>query len=243
MTRLAPPSRTSTRIALGRYFEVTDPRAAAYEIANYIQAGRAAHRHHAAQRGRVDGPGGHAHLPRLDQQPAAWRAGRSDRQVGSGRVNRDPVREGQMRPTRQARGDPAPRSPRSSPQRGTSRARSCVPRAGGPRRSSPQKGSPGRSTRSSWRYTATAAEIGRHDRRGQLRRAGRTRSRGGRPGRASRCRSRRRRARRHPPAHRRPRQHRQPPAGHRQLIKPRPFRCRQPATPAAGRSHHAVGAP
>ena len=52
------------------YFQVTDPRAAVYEIANYIVGGRAAHHHHAAQRGR-------RHEPRADaDQPATRSTGK-----------------------------------------------------------------------------------------------------------------------------------------------------------------------
>ena len=43
---------------------------------------RAAHRHDAAQRDRLDGPGGGPDLARPDQRPAARRARRGDRQVG-----------------------------------------------------------------------------------------------------------------------------------------------------------------
>ena len=56
------------------FFQVTDPRAADYEIVNYIQAHRADHRDDAAQRDRVDGPGEDADLARPHQQHAARRA-------------------------------------------------------------------------------------------------------------------------------------------------------------------------
>ena len=49
------------------YFQVTDPVAATYEIANYIQADRAAHHDHAAQHRRRHGPGADADQPRGDQ--------------------------------------------------------------------------------------------------------------------------------------------------------------------------------
>ena len=44
------------------YFQVTEPEAATYEIANFISGGRAAHRHDAAQRGRRAQPRGDAHF-------------------------------------------------------------------------------------------------------------------------------------------------------------------------------------
>ena len=53
------------------YFQVTDPKAATYEIADYIGGDRAAHGHHAAQRDRRDDARGHAHLARPDQRRAA----------------------------------------------------------------------------------------------------------------------------------------------------------------------------
>ena len=53
------------------YFQVTDPKAATYEIANYIARDRAAHRHHAPKRDRRDDAGGHAHLARQHQRRAA----------------------------------------------------------------------------------------------------------------------------------------------------------------------------
>ena len=52
------------------YFQVTDPKAATYEIADYIGGDRAAHRHHAAKRDRRDDARGHAHLARQDQRRA-----------------------------------------------------------------------------------------------------------------------------------------------------------------------------
>ena len=56
------------------FFQVTDPRAADYEIVSYHPGDRAAHRHDAAQRDRVDGPGADPDLARQDQQRAPWRA-------------------------------------------------------------------------------------------------------------------------------------------------------------------------
>ena len=64
------------------YFQVTDPRAAVYEIANYIVARRAADHHHAPQCRRRDEPRADPDQPRLDQRAAARRARRGDRQVG-----------------------------------------------------------------------------------------------------------------------------------------------------------------
>ncbi|CUR57695.1 conserved exported hypothetical protein [metagenome] len=84
------------------YFQVTDPIAATYEIANYIQAieqltmttlrnivggmdlpgDRAAHHDHAAQHRGWHGPRGDAHQSRPDQLRSPWRARRGHRQVG-----------------------------------------------------------------------------------------------------------------------------------------------------------------
>ena len=63
------------------YFHVTDARAAAYEINNFIQAAEY-DGDHPAQRDRRDGPGGDADLAGEDQQRAAGRARRGHRQVG-----------------------------------------------------------------------------------------------------------------------------------------------------------------
>ena len=134
------------------YFQVTDPRAAAYEIASYLQARRAAHRHDAAQRRRLHGPGEDAHLPRHHQQPAARRAGRRHRQVGAaGQPGGDqgdrPAEDHQgrdgeadARRTRQARRHPQRRrsAPVADPHR---RGRQAGRRAAGrrqPGRSDPQ---------------------------------------------------------------------------------------------------------
>ena len=64
------------------YFQVTDPRAATYEIAQLPRCRRAADHHHPAQRRRRAQPRRGAHQPRRDQRPAAHRARRGDRQVG-----------------------------------------------------------------------------------------------------------------------------------------------------------------
>ena len=53
------------------YFQVTDPKAATYEIAELHRRHRAAHRHHAPQRDRRHDARGHAHLARQDQRRAA----------------------------------------------------------------------------------------------------------------------------------------------------------------------------
>ena len=42
------------------YYQVPDPKAAVYEISDYILGRRADHHHDAAQRGRRHEPGGHA---------------------------------------------------------------------------------------------------------------------------------------------------------------------------------------
>ena len=72
------------------YFQVTDARAAAYEIASFLQGVEQLTGHHTAQCRRVDGPGAHTHLPRHHQQPTQRRAGRGHRQVGAaGQPGRD----------------------------------------------------------------------------------------------------------------------------------------------------------
>ena len=151
------------------YFQVTDPKAATYEIANYIQGDRAADGDDAAQRDRRHGARGDADVARPDQRAAARRARRGDRQVGDPRqprraegdrpagVDQGVDGEADARRPRQARGDPhtprASSSRRSSPPRARSRARSSRPRASGRRRSSRPRVRRRRSTRSSARST------------------------------------------------------------------------------------------
>jgi regulator of protease activity HflC (stomatin/prohibitin superfamily) len=53
------------------YYQITDPRAAAYEVANYLQGHRPAHRHHVAQRHRQHGSGADADLAGGNQRTAA----------------------------------------------------------------------------------------------------------------------------------------------------------------------------
>ena len=152
------------------YFQVTDPKAATYEIANYIARDRAAHRHDAAKRDRRDDARGHAHLARQDQRRAAARARRGHRQVGHPREPRgaeggrparlDPGGDGEAdaRRARPPRGDPhgGGRQAVADPHgRGREAvARSCGRRASARRRSSRPRASRRRSRRSSPRSTA-----------------------------------------------------------------------------------------
>ena len=64
------------------YFQVTDARAATYEIAQLPRRRRAAHHDDPAQRRRRAQPRRGADQPRRDQRPAAHRARRGHRQVG-----------------------------------------------------------------------------------------------------------------------------------------------------------------
>ena len=153
------------------YFQVTDPRSAAYEIASYLQAVEQLTGHHPAQRGRVDGPGEDAHLPRQDQQPAARRARRGHRASGgcgsTGWRSRPSTRRRASRTRWRSRcapsGTSAPRScrPRAQPEpdphrRGRQAGRHPARRGGAHRRHPAGRGpEPAPSTRSSRRCTAT----------------------------------------------------------------------------------------
>ena len=104
------------------YFQVTDPKAATYEIANYIQGDRAAHRHDAAQRDRRHGAGGDADLARPDQRRSC--AASSTRRPASGASastassSRRSTRRRRSRTRWRSRCAPtATSAPRSSPRR------------------------------------------------------------------------------------------------------------------------------
>ena len=99
------PVITSDNLTVGVdsviYFQVTEPRAATYEIAELHPGGRAAHDHHAAQRHRLAEPRAGADQPRRDQQQAARRAGRGDRARGaSGSPGSRSRRSTRRRPSR-----------------------------------------------------------------------------------------------------------------------------------------------
>ena len=151
------------------YFQVTDAKAATYEIAELHPGDRAADRDDAPQRDRRDGAREDAHLARRDQRPAARRARRGDRQVGDPRQPRraegdrpaglDPGLDGEAdaRRPREARDDPpggGAEAVADPDRRGRAgRPRSCAPRASARRRSSPRRGRRRRSRRSSRRST------------------------------------------------------------------------------------------
>ena len=172
--RLLPAAAGDHRGQPGRdidtviYFQVTDPRAATYEIANYIQAIEQLTITTLRNVDRRPGPREDADVPRPHQRPAARRARRGDGQVGHpGQPGRaegdrpaavDPGLDGEAdagRP-RQARRDPHRRGLKQSEiltAEGESRARSSRPRDSGRRRSSRPRGRRRRSTRSSRRST------------------------------------------------------------------------------------------
>ena len=116
------------------YFQVTDPRAAAYEIASYLQA---VEQLTVTTLRNVVGSMDleqHPHLPRHHQQPAARRAGRGHRQVGAaGQPGGDQGHRPAARPSRtrwRSRCAPSGTSaPRSSAPRGSASPRSSPPRA------------------------------------------------------------------------------------------------------------------
>ena len=65
------------------YFQVTDPKSAVYEIANYIQGIEQLTVTTLRNVDRLDGPRADADQPRPDQRPAARGAGRGDRHAGA----------------------------------------------------------------------------------------------------------------------------------------------------------------
>ena len=152
------------------YYQVTDPKAATYEIADYIQA--IEQLTVTTLRNVIGGMTLEDTLTSRDQINAALRARarRGHRQVGHPREPRraqgdrpaghDPGGDGEAdaRRARPPRRDPPGRgrtsSRRSSPPRARSRARSCGPRASARRRSSTPRASRRRSRRSSRRSTA-----------------------------------------------------------------------------------------
>ena len=153
------------------YFQVTDPKAASYEIADYIAA-IGAHGDHAAQRLRRHDPRGHAHVARQGERGAAPRARRRDR-AGHPRqlvelkavdppASIQEAMEKQM-PSATAARRSSPRrassSRRSSQRRARSRAPSSVPRASARRRSCRPRASRRRSRRSSRRSTAATPTL------------------------------------------------------------------------------------
>ena len=154
------------------YFQVTDPRSAAYEIASYLQA--VEQLTVTTLRNVVGSMDLEQTLTSRDEINSRLR-GVLDEATGKWglRVNRveikavDPPKsikdamEKQMRAERDKRASiltaEGARQARSSPPRATSRARSCAPRASGRRRSCAPRARPAASTRSSPPCTATTS--------------------------------------------------------------------------------------